>query len=131
MPDCFCYSPGMAEDIAKVVVSHVAIWIERDSLAVVFLGLVKTTAPHMKIGDLHETLRVFALCQGAALVPVHKNFLPKNGIYQSLNRVSNSLTSAYKRHQADAISMQIRGAWGERQPAPRASRLWSMADTFR
>ena len=55
----------MAQYIAEVVVSHVAIRIERDSQAVVFLGLVKTAAPHIKIGDLHETLRVFALCQGA------------------------------------------------------------------
>src|SRR6266481_1620817 len=54
---------GMVGDIERNQ-HHVAIWIERDRLAVVFLGLVKTTAPHVKIGDLHETLRVFAPCQG-------------------------------------------------------------------
>ena len=67
----------------------------------------KRLPPHIEIGDLHETLRVFALCQGAALGPVHE-FSRESRTYRSLNRVSNSLTSAGKRDQATAISLECR-----------------------
>jgi hypothetical protein len=48
------------------------VWIERDSPAVVFLGLVETTGPHIKISDLHETFHVLARREGAVLIPIHQ-----------------------------------------------------------
>ena len=72
MPDGFGYAPRLSQDIAKVVLSHVAAWIERDSLAVVFLGLIERTGPHVKIGELHETEHIFAGREGTELIEAHK-----------------------------------------------------------
>jgi hypothetical protein len=80
MPGSFSYAPHMSQDIAEVVLCHIVVWIERDSPAVVFLGLIETTGLHIKIGGLHEAFQIFARRKGTALILAHEFFPIAGGI---------------------------------------------------